>query len=331
MAKPLKKIAFTDVNPVFVREILRFAEDHYQFELTTDKDADYVFHSFEGLNVIRYPGVRIFITGENVSPNFMLSDYAISYEKLSFGDRHKWMPLLKIHNRYQPFNSPRPPATEILASKTEFCSYVMSNIKDSNPVRTQIFDLLSTYKKVNSGGKWRNNVGGRVPDKNAFQSMHKFAIAFENCSHPGYLTEKFADAAKANVVPIYWGDPEIGKLFNSEAFINCHDFDSLEDVVERVKQIDNDDVTYLRMLSAPWFPEGVEPEELKDASMAKFLRNIFDQDLHKAYRRNLGRWGIKSEKALYDMYTRPHIHALKQMKKTWRNFYHQIMPRNKKY
>ena len=58
--------------------------------------------------------------------------------------------------------------------------------------RTRIFDLLSAYKPVASGGKWRNNVGGPMADKIAFQSKYRFVIAFENSSTSGYLTEKFA-------------------------------------------------------------------------------------------------------------------------------------------
>ena len=37
-------------------------------------------------------------------------------------------------------------------------------------------------------------------------SNHKFNIAFENSSYPGYVTEKITDAFIANTIPIYWGD-----------------------------------------------------------------------------------------------------------------------------
>ena len=98
-----------------------------------------------------------------------------------------------------------------------------------------------------------------VADKLAFQQAYKFVIAFENSSTPGYLTEKFAEAAQADAVPIYWGDPTIAELFNPKAFVNCHDFATLEDAVERVKEIDADDDLYLQMLSESWFPDETEP------------------------------------------------------------------------
>jgi hypothetical protein len=196
----------------------------------------------------------------------------------------------------------------------------MSNTTNSADERSQIFELLSKYKTVNSGGRWRNNVGGSIPDKIAFQSKHKFVIAFENCSHPGYLTEKFADAAASNAIPIYWGDPDITSTFNSKSFINCHDFQTFEDVVDRVREIDTDDKLYHEILSEPWFINETEPECLSDSHFSDFISNIFDQPHDVAYRRNLGRWGIKKERQLYEMWAKPHIHCLKKLKKHWRDF-----------
>ena len=206
----------------------------------------------------------------------------------------------------------------------------MSNTTDSDDARTRIFDMLSEYKQVHSGGRWRNNVGGRVPDKLAFKSKHKFVIAFENCSHPGYLTEKFADAAASNAIPIYWGDPDIGTLLNPKAFVNCHDFQTLEEAVERVKELDQNDDLYRQMLAEPWFINGVEPECLRDETFVDFLSNIFDQEPEKAFRRNRGRWGLKKEKELYNMCHRPHVQMFNLFRKKWRAFYRTFVPRRKK-
>ena len=189
--------------------------------------------------------------------------------------------------------------------------------------RTRIFDLLSAYKPVTSGGKWRNNVGGPMVDKIAFQSKYRFLIAFENSSTLGYLTEKFAQAAQSNAVPIYWGDPEIGKLFNPRAFINCHELPSLEAAVERVKSLDSNEDLYRRLLSEPWFPDGHEPESLQQKTIADFFANIFDQPLETAYRRNRSRWGIKTEKRLYNMAFRPHVHSTVLARQAWCNLTHK--------
>jgi len=324
------RIAAVDFGPEtsMLTNVLEFLSDHYDFEITTDRNADYVFHSNYGYDVLAYPGVRIFITGENVSPNMGISDYAMAFDQMTFGDRYCWMPLIKLYrDAYDTFLHPRPPVDEIIAGKTDFCAYVMSSTRDSAPERTRIFDLLNEYKPVHSGGSWNNNVGGRVPDKLAFQASHKFVIAFENSSTPGYLTEKFADAAQANAIPIYWGDPTIGEYFNPRAFVNCHDFDSLEDAVERVKQIDADDALYQSMLAEPWFPEGIEPECLRTETFQIFLSNIFEQEPEKAFRRNRGRWGMKQERILYRMHKRPLEHGVRMLRKNILDTYHRIVPR----
>src|SRR5262249_55166951 len=53
---------------------------------------------------------------------------------------------------------------------------------------------------------------------------YKFVIAFENSSLSGYNTEKLTHAIEADCVPIYWGDPEIGRSFNTRRFVNGHDY-----------------------------------------------------------------------------------------------------------
>ena len=330
MTKPVKRIAVVDTGPSreMAETVLKFVEDRYSFEFTRDTDADYVFHSCFGYDVLNYSGVRIYVTGENVSPNFGISDYAMAFDKMEFGDRYCWLPLIKLYREaYAALQTPRLPVDDVLKTKTDFCSYVMSSTRDSAPERTRIFDLLNEYKTVNSGGKWNNNVGGPVPNKLEFQSPHKFVIACENCSTPGYLTEKFSEAAQANAIPIYWGDPTIGSVFNPKAFVNCHDFQTLEAAVERVKQIDADDALYQQMLTEPWFPGGLEPECLRDDYFRNFLTRIFDQEHADAYRRNRGRFGMKQERILRRMYEQPLNHGIRRLRTKWLDLYHKVVPR----
>lgn len=310
-AKPKKRIAIVDCGspPHAAQGLLNLINEDYDIEITDDFNADYVIHSCMGYKALKYPGIRIYVCGECVSPNFNTSDYAAAFDRMVYGDRNHWFPLIKLYvDAYAALKNPRPPADEIINQKSDFCAYVMSNTKNSSDERVQIFDLLNAYKTVSSGGKWRNNVGGPVANKLEFQTKHKFAIAFENNSHPGYLTEKFAEAAQAGSIPIYWGDPGIGNYFNSKAFINCHDYPTLNEVVSRVIEIDQDEALYRQMLAEPWFPNNTEPKILSGDSIKSFLKNIFDQPLEEAYRRNRSRWGMKYEKSLHRMY----FHPLKQ-------------------
>ncbi len=320
-AKPIKRVAIVDCGkPAYVADgILKLISETYEIELTQDYDADYIFHSCMGYEVLKYSGIRIFVCGECVSPNFNISDYALAFDRMEFGDRYHWLPLIKLYtDAYSTLDSPRPPADEIIKQKSEFCAYVMSNTKNSASERIEIFDLLNDYKTVNSGGKWRNNTGGPIKDKLAFQQVHKFAIAFENQSYPGYITEKFAEAAQSGAIPIYWGDPEIGNYFNTKAFINCHNYPSLEAAVEAVIEVDRAPSRYRAMLKEPWFVDGAEPDTLKDQTIRKFLNHIIDQPHASAYRRNRGRWGLKYEKSLYRMKNQPLLQLGQQIRNTFR-------------
>ena len=84
-------------------------------------------------------------------------------------------------------------------------------------------------------------MGGPVKDKIAFERDYKFTMCFENTSSIGYTSEKIMEAFAGRTVPIYWGNPDIAEEFNPEAFINCHDFDSFEEVLEEIKRLDADD------------------------------------------------------------------------------------------
>jgi len=273
-----------------------------------------VLHSCNGLDVLNQGGVRIFITGENVTPDFNICDYALGFQRLSFGDRYCRLPLFRLYNKgaYECLWQVRPPLDAVWRAKTGFCAGVISNAK-GDPVRLRIAELLSAYKRVDMGGSCGNNMGGPVADKHGFQARYKFALALENCSSPGYATEKIVDAFASQAIPIYWGDPEIAQDFNPESFINCHDFDSLEGVVERVMQIDRDDALCRRMLAAPCFRDGREPAQLQETYFRAFLANIFDQPWEQAFRRNRGYWGRKHERRLRDAWHRPVVQAIRRI------------------
>ena len=320
--KPKKRIAIVDCGspPHAALGLLNLINEDYDIEITDDINADYVIHSCLGYEVLKYSGIRIYVSGECVSPNFNTSDYALAFDRMSFGDRNHWFPLIKLYtDAYNVLRNPRPKTDSIIKKKSDFCSYVMSNTKNSSDERVQIFELINPYKTVNSGGKWRNNVGGPVANKLEFQTKHKFVVAFENYSHPGYLTEKFAEAAQAGAIPIYWGDPEIGNYFNSKAFINCHDYPSLDAAVARVIEIDQNDILYRAMLNEPWFINGIEPKSLKDETHINFLKHIFDQPRESAYRRNRGRWGLKYENSINRMNNHPLRQLIKIIRDAIRN------------
>ncbi len=170
----------------------------------------------------------------------------------------------------------------------KFCNFVYSN-ENASKERDIFFSLLNNYKKIDSGGRYKNNIGGAVENKYEFQMGYKFSIAFENSLSSGYTTEKILQAFSAKTIPIYWGNPKIGKDFNEKAFINCHAYNSFGEVIERVKEIDVDKELYLKILEEPAFVESGETRKEYE-NLHTFIKNICGQNPEEARRRGTGTW-----------------------------------------
>jgi hypothetical protein len=140
----------------------------------------------------------------------------------------------------------------------------------------EFFHKLSKYKQVTSGGKILNNVGGRVPDKLEFIRKFKFTIAFENSSYPGYTTEKLIQPMLVHSLPIYWGNPMVVKDFNPKSFINYHDYQDDEAVIEKIIELDRNDDLYLQYCAEPYYHNNVVNEYTKFENMLDHFEMIFD-------------------------------------------------------
>ena len=287
---------FKNFDP-YVFPISRMMLDSYHLEIADFKQADYVmFSTFDESHwSVSDDSIKIFYTGENITPDFNACDYAIGFDWMEFGDRYLRFPLyytygkelnLALENRHL-FNE-----EELRAMKQDFCSITVSNA-NRNPVFKELFEALSKYKRVNSGGRWMNNVGGPVADKMTFDRRHKFSIACENSASPGYTTEKLVQAFAAKTIPIYWGDPLVSRVFNTKAFINVNDFASVDEVVNRIKMIDNSDELYLQMMREPALVSEAYNRENQMAVLKRFSDNIFCCPKEEAKRRNRIFWGRK--------------------------------------
>ena len=75
---------------------------------------------------------------------------------------------------------------------------------------------------------------------------------------------------KENSVPIYWGNKEIGKEFNSKSFVNVHDFGSLKEAALLIEFLDNDISAYSAMLNEPWLKDNRLNEYFDDERLFFF-------------------------------------------------------------
>lgn len=296
-----------DEEDNFITNILK---KHFEVQIEHNLDGkdrntnvEYLFYTNGTDDYLKYDCIRIYYTGENMFPNFNLCDYAIGFEHADIGDRYIRFPLYFVDNYRTDYLKAvnRVISTE---EKQKFCAMVVSRVELSDDYRVSFFEKLSErYKKVDSGGKYANNIGkpSGVEDKEAFLKEYKFSIAMENASHPGYCTEKLCQSFAAGNIPIYWGDPDVGKYFNTKAFINCNDYANINEVIEKVREIDSNQNLYHKMLEEPVISNENETIEIYDQKLEKWLCGIVNQPYQSAYRRNRVGNGIRYEMKLIKM------------------------------
>jgi hypothetical protein len=245
------------------------------FEIIISDKPDYLFYSIFGQNHKNFNCTKIFYTGENVEPPLDYCDYSFSFDYLD-NPRNYRLPLYLLYDGY--YDLINKEINDELKNR-KFCNFIVSNPNCLE--RNKVFEMLNKYKKVDSGGSWKNNIGFKVTDKIKFQSNYKFSIAFENSAyrkeHPGYTTEKIMEPMRVNSIPIYWGNPLIHKEFNTESFINFYDFNNLDDMVEYIIELDKNDDEYLNKLNKPWFNNYKIPESNEIDNIKSFLYKIFEK------------------------------------------------------
>lgn len=270
------KLAFSDFWKGFEPTnnwFYHFLNRHFEIELSDDPD--FLIYSCYGHRYLSYNCIRIFYTAENRRPDFLACDYALSFD---FKERsnHYRLPLYGIWDglHVEALTSSKPSAETFLSQKKKFCCMVVSNAQAHK--RIDFFHRLSEYKQVDSGGKHLNNVGGPVSDKMEFIKDYKFVLAFENASYPGYVTEKVFQPMFVNTIPIYWGSPMVHKDFNTRSFVNWHDYNNDEAVIERIIELDQNPDAMAALLNEPWFENNQVNEYVKEDNIHAFFKRIFE-------------------------------------------------------
>ena len=256
-----------------------------KYEVIQSEHPDYViFGEFGGQNYDienKINCVKLFLSIENRDPNFENTDYAIGIHYIDKGDRyfrkptetHQLSAIQTVYNVTQVKNIDIP--------SKKFCAWVVSN--GGGTERNLFFDKLSEYKVVDSGGSFKNNVGGPVSDKLEFLSHYKFSICMENSKTQGYISEKLVDCFEAGVIPIYFGDDTVLELLNNKSYIHVKSVDEFDEKIELIKKIDNNDTLYQEMIREKIVIDDTryarEVQKYKD-----FIYHIIEQDKEKAKR-----------------------------------------------
>ncbi len=218
---------------------------------------------------------KVHFTGENTKPI-----QGVDSVKLSIGfklpeisdDTYLRMPLWMFEidwfgadlNAIQnpvplPIDACTKATPETYETRKKFCAFVVTNPR--NEVRNQAFWTLNSYKPVDSAGRLFNNVGdvifaglgggGGERKKHEFLKQYRFCLAYENQADPGYTTEKLLHAKAAGCVPIYWGDPKVGRDFNEKGFLNANGCRDPTDLIRLVDEVESNPQRWKELASVP--------------------------------------------------------------------------------
>lgn len=280
----MNKICFLDFwegfnpNNNFILYILRSIMD--VSIVANPNDSDIIIYSCFGYDNTRYNKKKIFFTGENKRPEDYQCDVSISFDLdnnknvriplwyyyidwFNVGSYVNPSYLIPLDDLYKKYNDNRP----------KFCAAIYSA---NHLNRSTMVNYLNTYKEVDCYGKIHkyNIPDGEDVKLNILQS-YKFSLCMENSISVGYYTEKLLHAKVAGTIPIYYSDNNISMDFNDRCFINTYN-KTYTEVLEIVKEIDNNEKLYLEMREQPLFNKTVDISVICNKLKVALVKNGFD-------------------------------------------------------
>ena len=225
--------------------------------------------------------VKIAFYTENKIPDLSEADYAIGHQHINYLDRYFKYSIFLLSN----FENIKGVRENVLNHpiRKKFCAAVISN--SHGFFRNKFIKELNKYKQIDMGGKYYNNVGGKIKNKIQFLSSYKFSVSMENSNSDGYVSEKIIDAFNSGTIPIYYGDYMIDEYINPKSYILIKDEKDIKRKIDYIKEIDNNDEKYRNILKENVIINN-NISQITDKELKKFLFHIFEQDKLKSYRLN---------------------------------------------
>ena len=187
-----------------------------------------------------------------------------------------------------------------IPDKSEFCVFVSKSLTGK---RGRFFEKLNKYKKIHTNVSPYTNISIGSSDDGAVNSLiktefikkYKFNLAFENNfrgSHPcfpgaivengelldlhGLTSEKLIEPLVAGTIPLYWGNKFVGDEFNSKTFLSYYDYESEDEFIEKIIELDNDDDLY-----NSYFKESISLPTKNHIFHIDYVVSLFDDILKK--------------------------------------------------
>lgn len=149
-----------------------------------------------------------------------IQNIASSFDALYTSE--KSMTNLHENIHYCPAGSNLPWAKEQnIFTKSKLVSMVASPKKFAfgHALRHSVAEQLKDKVDLYGGVLGSKRIGKDTWDKSESLNDYMFQIVIENDKYETYYTEKLTDCFATGVIPVYWGAPDIGNIFNSEGII----------------------------------------------------------------------------------------------------------------
>ncbi len=190
----------------------------------------------------KYFSRRVLIQGE--SPMLMPYNYYGNFEKIRrSGLYHKILPLSNYYDYRKksiisPFFSDRKDKFLVMINANMTIHSFRDELYGERLKAIRYFAGVSDFDLYGygwegiprhpfhfyAGSRVRRAWRGVAQGKMRTMSRYKFTLCFENCSYPGYMSEKIYDCLAAGSIPIYLGEPNIEKIIPPSCFIDLRRF-----------------------------------------------------------------------------------------------------------
>jgi len=294
---------FTDRTPEGVFPYEFNPHDNYFTDLfktkfdveVVDSDPDLLIYGVYGNTYKNFNCKKILFSGENLNASkgcinhYDDSDLTLSHYEEE--DKEIFMPLWVLFVNWFRKTQPRPlPSNptysvdfdliqnnrERFLKERKFCAFINNNqIAD----RIELFQELHEKEHVDSFGYLLNNTGkalrGSQQDKIKLLENYRFNIAFENCYHKGYNTEKIIEPLESGCIPLYKGGERVLEYFNEKSFLFYENYNDMSSFAKAVLDVHQNNELYEDIvLTKPLRLDNIYKDFSPDVLLSKILSKL---------------------------------------------------------
>lgn len=275
---PPLRIAFSDwagATHATMERMLRLLGERRPAVRADFDEADLLIYSDFGERHWGFKGWKVYLTGENMVPDFRQCDLAYSPVEIPGDPRAVRLPYYaQVLPGLGSLVRPAGHDPEALLDRPGFACFVASNPRGRE--RNRFFRALHRRRPLVSAGRHFNTTGRPLADKMDLLRGFRFNLAFENTRSPGYVTEKLVEPLLAGAIPIYWGAPDVDREFDPGCMIDVSRFPDERAAIEHVLAVDADRGLRRALLAAPPFRGNRPPACLSDEYLAAPLVALVD-------------------------------------------------------